>query len=219
LICDLQKLASANNLPLLFTKYLQPYQRLLWPLAFIIAMYLGGVPAHDPRLFVLRNSPGWYYLSYMKPENVCDADYKWFYLFFASSLVVASIPHLGPLKSFFETRFCQYLGKHSFALYLVHGPVLWMLADRVYLAAGWARENNMGKLYSYSHSQFLLLCARLGRGEIATTLLSCQSSGASRENTSPWRASCQPGKIFLNWHRANLLDSWFGRLDRIVSTE
>jgi peptidoglycan/LPS O-acetylase OafA/YrhL len=48
------------------------------------------------------------------------------------------LPLLG--KAFFECRFNQYLGHISFALYLVHGPIIWTLGDRLYVATGWYRE-------------------------------------------------------------------------------
>jgi len=86
---------------------------------------------------VLRQQPGWYFLSYLNPSSVADS--KWFFLFIASTLFVASIPRIPLVKAFFETRFIQYLGHISFSLYLIHGPVLWTLGDRIYTAAGWAR--------------------------------------------------------------------------------
>lgn len=64
-------------------------------------------------------------------------DYKWFYLFWASILLVASIPRIPWLRRFFETRSCQFLGRISFALYLVHGPVPCTLGDKMYALAGW----------------------------------------------------------------------------------
>ena len=66
-------------------------------------------------------------------------DYKWFYLFWASTLLVWTIPRIHWLVRFFESPFNLYLGRISFALYLVHGPVLWTLGDRVYAAVGWRR--------------------------------------------------------------------------------
>jgi peptidoglycan/LPS O-acetylase OafA/YrhL len=34
------------------------------------------------------------------------------------------------------------MGRISFSFYLVHGPVLWILGDRLYTATGWGREAN-----------------------------------------------------------------------------
>jgi hypothetical protein len=87
---------------------------------------------------VLRASPGWYNLSYLTPQACYD--YKWFFLFWAAIFLVSSIPRIWWLKAFFECRFNQYLGHISFALYLVHGPIIWTLGDRLYVATGWYRE-------------------------------------------------------------------------------
>ena len=56
---------------------------------------------------------------------------------------MVAIPRLPWLKSFFETSFCQYLGRISFSLYLVHGPVLWTIGDRIYAATGRVAEAHL----------------------------------------------------------------------------
>jgi hypothetical protein len=139
LLCDLDLLAGNNNLPRFFSR-LEPFKELIFYNLFVISIYLGGVPSHSSDLQVLQNSRGWYYLSFLKPQAVFD--YKWFYLFWAATFLVAAIPRISWLKSFFETPFNQYLGRISFAFYLVHGPVLWILGDRLYVATGWSRESH-----------------------------------------------------------------------------
>lgn len=136
---DLDMLAENNDLPRFFS-ILAPLKTFLFYIMFIIAMFLGGVPSHSADVQVLRDTPGWYYLSFLKPQAVFD--YKWFYLFWAATLLVASIPRISWLKAFFEHRFNQYLGKISFSLYLIHGPVLWILGNRLYSATGYARESH-----------------------------------------------------------------------------
>jgi len=137
LLCDLTLLASSHDLPHFLTR-LTPYKTHIFPPLFLLSLYLGSVPSHSAEITALRASPGWYFLSFLKPQAVYDP--KWFYLFFAATMLVASIPHLPRLKSFFENPFNQYLGRISFALYLVHGPVLWVLGDRLYVGTGWVRE-------------------------------------------------------------------------------
>lgn len=139
LLCDLDLLAASDNLPLFFLS-LEPVKELIFYALFAISLYLGGAPSHSIDLQVLKMSPGWHYLSYLKPQAVFD--YKWFYLFWAATFLVVSIPRISWLKAFFETRFNQYLGRISFAFYLVHGPVLWVLGDRLYAATGWSRESH-----------------------------------------------------------------------------
>ena len=137
ILCDLDHLSDTKNLPVFFS-YFEPVSQGFFYALFIIAVYLGGVPSHNSDINVLRKSPGWYHLSLLKPQAVFD--YKWFYLFWAATFLVASVQRIHWLKTFFETRFCQYLGRISFSLYLVHGPVLWTLGDRLYAAVGWPKE-------------------------------------------------------------------------------
>ncbi|KAJ9148933.1 Acyltransferase 3 [Pleurostoma richardsiae] len=120
-----------------FLRRLEPYKTFIYYHLLVIAMFLSGVPTHDYDVEHLRQNPGWYWLSYLKPQAVFD--YKWFYLFWAANFIVAAVPRIPWLKRFFECRFCQYLGRISFSLYLVHGPVLHMIGDRLYAAVGWAR--------------------------------------------------------------------------------
>lgn len=137
LLCDLELLGASRSLPKSFEP-LARFKYTIFYLMFLVALYLAGAPASDYDIHVLRNSPGWYYLSFLKPQAVFD--FKFFYLFWAATFLVASIPHISWLKHFFEARFNQYLGRISFAFYLVHGPILWTLGDRVYAAVGWSRE-------------------------------------------------------------------------------
>lgn len=137
LLCDLDLLAENDELPSFFSRF-DSWRELIFFNMFIVAMYLGGIPTYNLDKKVLRNSQGWHYLSYLKPQAVFD--YKFFYLFFAATFLVASIPRIPWLKSFFECRFCQYMGRVSFAFYLVHGPIMILLGDRLYSAVGWSKE-------------------------------------------------------------------------------
>ncbi|KAF2097678.1 hypothetical protein NA57DRAFT_40499 [Rhizodiscina lignyota] len=143
LLCEIDLLAIANELPRFFS-YFESFKELLFLNLFIASLYLGGVPSSDWDIQVLEKSPGWAYLSYLKPQAVFD--FKWFYLFWAALFLVASVPRLPWLKHFFEGRFCQYLGRISFALYLVHGPILWVLGDRLYTATGFTRDSHKERL-------------------------------------------------------------------------
>lgn len=145
LLCDLELLATNNDLPHVFTK-LEDFKELIFFHLFLVGMYLGGVPSRDGDHYneVLRKSPGWRWLSHLQPQAVFDG--KWFYLFWAALATVASVPRLPWLKRFFETAICQYLGRVSFALYLVHGPVIFFLADRVYAAVGLTRADHKDRV-------------------------------------------------------------------------
>ncbi|KAI1090819.1 acyltransferase family-domain-containing protein [Rostrohypoxylon terebratum] len=142
-LCEIDLLAAKNELPRSLDK-LRPARGFIFHHLLALSVYLGGVPSVNSDTHRLRNSRGWYYLSYLKPQAVFD--YKWFYLFWAATMLVASVPRIPWLKRFFETRFCQYLGRISFGLYLVHGPVLWTLGDRLYTATGWHEEAQQAHL-------------------------------------------------------------------------
>ncbi|KAI1001979.1 hypothetical protein K3495_g6225 [Podosphaera aphanis] len=147
LLSDIDLQERAEDLPRVFYKIrncLGQYINAFWIVLFGLGMYLSGVPTVYKDLTSLSQLPGWYYLSFLSPNDVLD--YKWYYLFWAAALLVVTIHRLAWLRAFFETRFCQYLGRISFALYLVHGPVLWTLSDRAYLAVGWTREENIKPL-------------------------------------------------------------------------
>lgn len=143
LLSDLDLLAVAGQLPRIFTA-LQGFKELIFFHLFIVSLYLGGVPAYDTSGEALAKSPGWMWLSHLRPQAVFDP--KWFYLFWAAVLLVASVPRLPWLKQFFEGSFCQYLARISFALYLVHGPIIWLLGDRLYAATGFSRDVHQEKL-------------------------------------------------------------------------
>ncbi|KAJ4359176.1 hypothetical protein N0V95_002428 [Ascochyta clinopodiicola] len=142
LLCDLDLLALDDEEPRFLAK-LEGFKEFIFFHLFLIAMYLGGVPScesPDGNRDLLASSPGWRWLYKLRPQAVWDV--KWFYLTWAAILTVASIPRLPWLKRFFETRFCQYLGRVSFALYLVHGIVIYVLADRLYAAVGFQKNGH-----------------------------------------------------------------------------
>ncbi|KAK3369331.1 acyltransferase family-domain-containing protein [Lasiosphaeria ovina] len=143
LLCDLELLAARDALPSIFTQ-LQPAKKLIFHQLLVVSLYMGGVPSHSTDVADLGKNPGWYYLSFLKPQAALN--YAWFYLFWAAVLFVASVPHIWWLKRFFEMDFCQYLGRVCFALYLVHGPILLTLGDRLYTAFGWHTEAQVRNL-------------------------------------------------------------------------
>ncbi|KAH8893887.1 hypothetical protein GQ53DRAFT_793378 [Thozetella sp. PMI_491] len=136
--CDLDMLARKQDpgFPK-FLRALEPYKVFIYYHLVLLGIFFAGVPSHSNDIKMLRENPGWYWLSYLKPQAVFDA--KWFFLFWSANFFVAASPRITWMKTFFEGRFCQYLGRISFALYLVHGPILVTLGDRIYNAVGWIR--------------------------------------------------------------------------------
>lgn len=137
LFADLDLLAKKDEHPR-WLKRLENYKELIFLNLFVVAMYLGGSPSNDVHVETIRATPGWYWLSFLKPQAVYDP--KWAYLVPASLITIPAVKHLSLLKNFMETDFCQYLGRIAFSLYLVHGPILWDIGDRVYVAMGWQRS-------------------------------------------------------------------------------
>ena len=143
LLGELDLLARNDNLPQFFARF-KRFKTPIFYAMFIFSIILGGCPSHINDIKYLREGPGWYYLSFLKPNAMWDQ--KWFFLFWGAVLLIASVPRIGWLKAFFETSFNQYLGRISFSLYLVHGPVLWILADRLYAGVGWYKQAHEANL-------------------------------------------------------------------------
>ncbi|KXT01672.1 hypothetical protein AC578_2782 [Pseudocercospora eumusae] len=190
IICDLEMGAREGYLPA-WMKALAPLEKPIFYTMFAWAIWWGGIPSNSIELSHMRATPGWYYLSFLKPQAVFD--YRWFFLHWASAFLVASVPHIGFLKRFFESRFCQYLGRVSYMFYALHGPILWTIGDRMYAAVGWVNETHIlnmpkwanafplprfgifGLEFSYLAVFFFLLPLTLWVAELATTVLDDQS--------------------------------------------
>ncbi|KAK8860045.1 acyltransferase [Apiospora arundinis] len=159
LLCDLDLLAKKQRLPLALSK-LGSAKNFIFYHLLAISFYLGGVPEANRDIQVLRKMRGWYYLSFLKPQAFFD--YKWFYLFWAATLLVAATPRIPWLKSFFEGGLCQYLGRISYSLYLVHGPMIWTLGDRIYTAVGWYQQEQLTNLHHWADKAKLPQTGPLG---------------------------------------------------------
>lgn len=136
LLCDIDLQVAKGTGPK-FMEHSTTTSRSFWPILLVISIYLGSVPNANSDMGVLRKSTGWGTLSYLVPE--ATRDYKWFFLFWAAMFLVAAVPRLPWLRELFETRFAQYLGRVSYALYLVHGPIIWTLGYSVDLLLGWPK--------------------------------------------------------------------------------
>lgn len=139
LLCDLDLLADRGELPLVFG-YCRRVQTWIFPILMIFSVYLGGVPCKRLDVNYLRANLGWYWLSYTQPRAM--ADYRWWFRGWAAILTIVAVPRIRVVRAFFESRFCQYLGKVSYAFYLLHGPVLYTLGDRLLAATGRVAEHH-----------------------------------------------------------------------------
>lgn len=136
LLCDLDLTAELDpyHLPnfLSHFKFMSKY-RWLYYIPLFAGLYLGSAP-HVERIADLAMEPGWSFFAMLIPSTVRNA--RWFLAVWAAVFAIIAIPRITWLRRFFEAGFCQYLGKISFGFYLVHGPVIWTIGDRVLAAVG-----------------------------------------------------------------------------------
>lgn len=137
-LCDLDLLASRGELASIFMKA-ELFKVPTFLSLILVSLYLGAVPSASSDYEVLKTSPGWLYLSWLGPESMAQP--KWSYLFWAAVLFVAATPRLPWLQKFFNSTFNQYLGRISFSLYLMHGPLIRTLGNKIYLLLGWPKDS------------------------------------------------------------------------------
>jgi peptidoglycan/LPS O-acetylase OafA/YrhL len=103
--------------------------------AFFFGWFLLCQPAGMRDIQGSYDTPGFYFLTALIPSNFYDIDSKEFWRWWHSwgaFLVVYGLLKLHWAQRLFSSRPLKYLGKISFCFYLVHGPLLWTLSDRVY---------------------------------------------------------------------------------------
>lgn len=88
-----------------------------WIVLFIAGLYLLSTPN-----FQIENTPGYRWLFAFTPRTYTDK--KRFLQSVGAMLVTWSVANCTALQRPFDTRFAQYLGKISYALYIVHGPLI-----------------------------------------------------------------------------------------------
>lgn len=137
LLCDIDLQAAKKRAAGLLPSRRSGAEHCLWTTLFVVAIWLGSVP--NNKTPELKKAHGWGTLAYLVPSASQDA--KWFFLFWAAVLLVASVPRLPAVRTLFETRFAQYLGRVSYSMYLVHGPMIWTLGYVVDLVLGWPNSN------------------------------------------------------------------------------
>lgn len=117
--------ASTGRFRNLFTRTLRCSTILLtragfkrWIAIFITGLYL----LSSPNLGI-DETPGYRWLfTYLTPHTYTDN--KRFLQSLGAILVTWSVANCSALQQPFDTQFAQYLGKISYALYIVHGPLI-----------------------------------------------------------------------------------------------
>lgn len=89
-----------------------------WVVIFIAGLFLLSTPNLG-----IEETPGYRWLfSYLTPHTYTDK--KRFLQSLGAILVTWSVANCSALQRPFDTQFAQYLGKISYALYIVHGPLI-----------------------------------------------------------------------------------------------
>lgn len=124
-----------------------------WYLGFVIGIALADAYVNYNKR--LRSIPAWVLgigllvgvgLGAFPPTNLDGTVYKWillpgmtqvqnisFYLTLAATLVILGVLLLPRMNSFFSQSKIAFLGKYTFALYLVHMPILFSLGTTVFV--------------------------------------------------------------------------------------
>lgn len=92
-------------------------RRRLWIAVFVIGLYIGSTPNIG-----YKWTPGYRWLWHITPWTYSEPHR--FPQTIGAALIVFSINHSPDIQKLFTNPLSQYLGKISFAFYIVHGPIL-----------------------------------------------------------------------------------------------
>lgn len=138
-----------------------------------IGLYLASQPSSDTeeRSAVYDECGAWKYLNKVIPDSYKEGNttYRWFWLFWGAWLILFSVGQISWVKWIFETGPAQCectnttvhgmeltiadLGRHSFALYLVHGPIIAIFSDRLFYLTGMKLASNEMDIEKFGHLQ------------------------------------------------------------------
>lgn len=110
----------------IWDKVVDKYCRLrhaVWTASFILSIHVLGMPAVG---YGLAQSPGFQTLASLVPANYAGAPTD-FWMSLGALWLILTVDRSPWLQKVFTMRLPQYLGKISFSLYLVHGPILYTL--------------------------------------------------------------------------------------------
>ncbi|EME79433.1 uncharacterized protein MYCFIDRAFT_35070 [Pseudocercospora fijiensis CIRAD86] len=115
IMCHIDALLRTSNFPTLPSIRFpgKKWLWMLWYLPLLLGIYLGGGSEGDQDLATWRR-----------------------YHAVGATLTMIAVPNLPWCKSLLESRFCLFLGRISYSLYLTHLPVLWVIGGRIYAAFG-----------------------------------------------------------------------------------
>ncbi|KAG6003795.1 hypothetical protein E4U43_000864 [Claviceps pusilla] len=123
-------------------------------LVFVFALYLLSYPDVGAEY-----TPGFILLSRLVPRYYSPLARWMFYDSIGALLLIPCIVHSDCLRDLLESRVAQYLGKMSFSIYLVHGPLLhglgfWIM-PRLFERFGWTGGFLVGWVVLFTITMYL----------------------------------------------------------------
>jgi len=126
-------------------------KRVIYAIAYILGLYLLSFPKIDGAL-----APGYRTIGSFSPGNW---DPHRFWNMWGAFLTVLALTNDRFLARFYENHVLQYLGKISYAMYLVHGPVLhivaYVLVPMMWLVTG--RKGILIQVVSFEIATFVFV--------------------------------------------------------------
>jgi len=89
-----------------------------WLFTLIAALYLLSYP-----IIFAEYTPFYSWMSWLQVQGLRESDQFRIWHCTGAVLLVMAVSNSKPLKDFFSNRFARYLGRISYALYMVHGPI------------------------------------------------------------------------------------------------
>lgn len=160
----------------------RPLRSLFWNLMSVVALYLLCQP--DGRG---EETPGWMWLTAQIPEWWDDEPYR-YWQSVGAILMVASAARSSAWQALFNTCVVQYLGKISYAIYLMHGPAMHAIG---YHWEKWAYSVTGTEGYNYNAGFLLGACF------CVPTVIICADVF--------WRAVDIPTVKFAKWFEGRLV--------------
>lgn len=151
-------------------------RRKLWISVFIIGLYIGSTPNLG-----FKWTPGFRWLWRLTPHTY--GELQRFPQSIGAALVVFSINHSPDIQKLFTNPLSQYLGKISFAFYIVHGPILhslgYSLMPNIWAITG--KETNFQYCFGFLIGWMICLPIAIWAGDVF------------------WRAVDIPSVKFARW--------------------
>ncbi|KAJ9247541.1 putative acyltransferase [Paecilomyces variotii] len=97
--------------------FMRQYGRSFWIAMFVLGLYIGSSPNQG-----VKWTPGYGWLARLTPRTYNEPHR--FPQTIGAVIIVCSINHSKDVQKLFTNSLSQYLGKISFAFYIVHGPIL-----------------------------------------------------------------------------------------------